>query len=47
MMYNGVMGGFGILWMGFYVAGVLYFFYLLTSIAKSLAKIANKMDKNS
>jgi hypothetical protein len=47
MMYNGMMGGFGILVMGLYVAGIIYFFYLLTSIAKSLAKIANKIDKDS
>lgn len=47
MMYNGMMGGVGILFLGIYVVGIVYFFYLLSSIAKSLAKIANKMDKDS
>jgi len=47
MMYNGMMGGVGLLFLGIYVVGIVYFFYLLSSIAKSLAKIANKMDKDS
>lgn len=47
MMYNGMMGGYGILFMGIYVAGIVYFFYLLSGIAKSLAEISRKMDKKS
>jgi len=47
MMYNGMMSGFGFLFMGLYVVGIVCFFYLLASMAKSLAKIASKMDKDA
>lgn len=47
MMYNGMMGGFGFVFSIIYIVGFVYFFYLMSSIAKSLTKIANKTDKDS
>ena len=47
MMYNGMLGGYGVLFMGIYLAGIVYFFYLLSGIAKSLTEISRKMDKIS
>jgi hypothetical protein len=47
MMYNGMMGEFGTFFIGIYVVGIVYFLYTLSSIAKSLAQIANKMDKDA
>lgn len=46
MMYGGMMG-FGFLFMVIYLAVVIYFFYLLTSITKSVRRIANRLDKMS
>lgn len=47
MMYNGMMSGVGFFFMGLHVVVIIYFFYLLASMSKSLAKIASKMDKDS
>lgn len=46
MMYDSGMGGFGFIFALIYLVGVVYFFYLLTNISKSLEKIADKFDKN-
>ena len=43
-MYNGGMAGFGFIFMLIYLGVIAYFFYLFASIAKSLEKIAEKMD---
>lgn len=45
MMYDGMMGGFGFVFIFVYLGVVVYFFYLLTSIAKSVRQIADKVDK--
>ena len=47
MMYDSGMGGFGFIFALIYLVGVVYFFYLLTNISKSLEKIAVKFDKNA
>ncbi|MDU2065080.1 MAG: hypothetical protein E6713_09560 [Sporomusaceae bacterium] len=45
MMYGSMMGGFGFVFMVIYLAIVIYFFYLLTSITKSVKRIADKLDR--
>jgi len=45
MMYGGMMSGFGIVFGLIYLGLVVYFFYLLTSMAKSLTRIANNLDR--
>lgn len=47
MMYDGMMGGFGFLFMLVYFGAVAYFFFLMSSMAKSLGRIANKIDRLS
>ena len=44
-MYNGGMAEFGFIFMLIYLGVIAYFFYLFASIAKSLEKIAEKIDK--
>ncbi len=34
MMYDGMMSGYGVVFMLVYLGAVVYFFYLLTSMAK-------------
>lgn len=42
-----MMGGFGIVFGLVYLGAVVYFFFLLSSMAKSLKRIADRMeDKN-
>lgn len=45
MMYDGMMSGYGIVFMLVYLGAVVYFFYLLSSIAKSLGRIADRLDR--
>lgn len=45
MMYDGMMSGYGIVFMLAYLGAVVYFFYLLSSIAKSLGRIADRLDR--
>lgn len=45
MYYNGMMSGFGLAFVLIYLAAVVYFFYLLTGIAKSLRRIADRLDE--
>ena len=44
-MCNGGLAGFGFIFMLIYLGVIAYFFYLFASIAKSLEKIAEKIDK--
>lgn len=44
--YGGMMGGFGFVFVLVYLGLVVYFFYLLTGIAKSLRRIADSFEKN-
>ncbi len=44
-MYGGMMSGFGPIMMLIHLGLVIYFFYLLTVMAKSLSRIADKVDK--
>jgi hypothetical protein len=45
MMYDGMMSGYGFVFMLVYLGAVVYFFYLLTSMAKALGRIADRLDK--
>ncbi len=45
MMYGGGYMGFGFLYALIYLGAMVYFFYLLTCIAKSLRRIANSLEK--
>lgn len=45
MMYDGMMSGYGLVFMVIYLGAVVYFFYLLASIAKSLGRIADRLDR--
>lgn len=49
MMYNGMMGGlgFGLVFLLIYLGLGVYFFYLLASIARSLGRIADRMERLS
>lgn len=40
-----MMSGFGLAFVLIYLAAVVYFFYLLTGIAKSLRRIADRLDE--
>lgn len=48
MMGYGMMGGygFGLIFMLLYLAAVVYFFVLLTQIARSLKRIAASLERN-
>jgi uncharacterized membrane protein len=43
--YGGMMGGFGFIFVLVYLGVVIYFFYLLTGISKSLRRIADSLEK--
>lgn len=45
MMGYGFFGGFHMIFGLVYIALIIYFFYLLTSIAKSLRTIAGKVGR--
>ncbi|SDE12785.1 hypothetical protein [Sporomusa acidovorans] len=45
MMYDGMMGGYGLIFMLVYLGLLVYFFYLLSSMAKSLGRIADRLDR--
>lgn len=47
MGYGGMTGGFGFIFVLVYFGLVLYFFYLLTGILKSLRRIADSLENRS
>jgi len=44
--YGGMMGWGGFVFVLVYLGLVVYFFYLLTGMAKSLRRIADNLEKN-
>lgn len=46
MMYE-MMGGMGFLFMLLYFGAVVYFFFLMSKMTKSLERIADRLDQPS